>query len=217
MSSSVGNDIAKLNVIDIPRKVHLPKVASVYTPTEPYDDVNEGNFIFEQYGKAVFRNASWNPGARDDIISFDASKDSETFSKLQICDKVPSSVREITGKLITMYWDCFADEGIKRPILGFEFAIDTGRHTPICCKKSRYGPHESKVILKQVKVLLANGWIERCPEGGWGSPIVLAPKPHQEHVTDVDDLIWRMCLSYRGLNKVTKPFEYPIRRCDDAI
>ena len=26
-----------------------------------------------------------------------------------------------------------------------------------------------------------------------------------------------MCVSYRGINKVTKPFEYPIPRCDDAI
>ena len=26
-----------------------------------------------------------------------------------------------------------------------------------------------------------------------------------------------MCASYRGLNKVTKPFEYLIPRCDDAI
>ena len=29
--------------------------------------------------------------------------------------------------------------------------------------------------------------------------------------------IWRMCVSFRGLNKVTKIFEYPIPRCDDAI
>lgn len=59
--------------------------------------------------------------------------------------------------------------------------------------------------------------IERCPVGGWGSPVVLAPKQHQEHVQLVDDLIWRMCVSYGGCNRVTNPFEYPIGRCDDAI
>ena len=55
--------------------------------------------------------------------------------------------------------------------------------------------------------------------GGWGSPIpiILAPKPHQEHIIDVDELIWRLCVSYRGLNRVTNPFEYPIGRCDDSI
>ena len=30
-------------------------------------------------------------------------------------------------------------------------------------------------------------------------------------------IIWRMCVFYYGVNKVTKPFEYPIPRCDDAI
>ena len=61
------------------------------------------------------------------------------------------------------------------------------------------------------------GWITHCTTGGWCSPIVLAPKPHQEHVTNIKDFVWRMCVSYRGLNRVTNPFEYPISRCDVAI
>ena len=46
---------------------------------------------------------------------------------------------------------------------------------------------------------------------------MLAPKPHQEHVSDIEDFVWRMCISYRGLNKITNPFEYPISRCDVVI
>ena len=46
---------------------------------------------------------------------------------------------------------------------------------------------------------------------------MLALKPHQEHVLQIEDFIWRICVSYRGLNKVTNPFEYPIVRCDAAI
>ena len=120
LSSSVNNDIAKINVVDIPWKVHLPKVASMYAPTNSYDNVKDSNFIFKQYGKAVFCSASWNPGVRDDIISFDASKDSDIPSKLYICEKVTPNIKEITKKLMTNYWDYFAEEGIKRPILGFE-------------------------------------------------------------------------------------------------
>jgi hypothetical protein len=45
----------------------------------------------------------------------------------------------------------------------------------------------------------------------------LAPKPHQEDVDDINDFIWRMCVSYRKLNSVTLPFEYPIPRFEDAI
>ena len=92
-----------------------------------------------------------------------------------------------------------------------------GNHLPVCCMKPCYCPHEGRIILKQVKVLLAEGLIEQCATGGWGSPIVLAPKPHQEHVNMVEDLICRLYVSYRGLNRVTNPFEYPIGRYNDDI
>ena len=49
------------------------------------------------------------------------------------------------------------------------------------------------------------------------SMIVLAQKPHQEHITNISDFIWQMCVSYRKLNAVTKPFQFPIPRCDAAI
>ena len=70
--------------------------------------------------------------------------------------------------------------------------------------------------MKQIDDLLCNEWIRECG-GPWGSIIVLAAKPHQEQVTHIDDFVWRMCVSYRGLNAVTLPFAYPIPRCDDAI
>ena len=51
----------------------------------------------------------------------------------------------------------------------------------------------------------------------WGVSIVLATKPHQDHVKDIDNFVWRMCISYRKSNAITKPFEFPILRCNDAI
>jgi hypothetical protein len=47
--------------------------------------------------------------------------------------------------------------------------------------------------------------------------IVLAPKQHQEHVMNIEEFIWRMCVSFRRLNRVTKPFTFPIPCCADAI
>ena len=35
--------------------------------------------------------------------------------------------------------------------------------------------------MEQVQALLNNLWIEKC-EGHWGRSIVLATKPHQEHI-----------------------------------
>ena len=102
-------------------------------------------------------------------------------------------------------------------MIGFEFCLDTGNHTPYCCRKPSYGVNESKIIMSHVTKLLDMGWIKDCDTGGWCSPVVLAPKPHQEHITDIKNFVWRMCISYRGLNKITNPFEYPICRCDVVI
>lgn len=55
-----SNDSTQVNVIDIPRKVWLPKVKSQYKPEAQYSDVDEGHFIFECYGKAVFRSTPSN-------------------------------------------------------------------------------------------------------------------------------------------------------------
>ena len=86
----------------------------------------------------------------------------------------------------------------------------------VCCKKPRYGPYESKIIMEHVKTLLENDRIDRC-KGPCGSIIVLALKPHQGHIKNINNFIWRICVSYRRLNSNIKLFEFPIPRCDDAI
>ena len=53
--------------------------------------------------------------------------------------------------------------------------------------------------------------------GPWGRIIVLASKPHQEHILHIDDFICRMYVSDIKLNGINKTFESPITRCDDAI
>ena len=75
----------------------------------------------------------------------------------------------------------------------------------------------SKVRLKeQIQALDNNKWIRDC-KGPWGSMILLAPKPHQEGVTDINEFVWRLCVSYRGLNAVTESFTFPIPRCASSI
>jgi len=197
--------------------VSRPRIQSEYKPDPTYPDVDEGHFIFEKLGKTVFRTASWKPGERTDIIYFNEATYGKEFSKLKIQDSVPPQAKDIIHQLVREFWDIFAKDGLKRTMLGFEFSIDTGSHTPVKCKKPHYRPNESKVIMETIKTLLSNKFIEECTDGGWLSPIVLAPKPHQEHVTDIEELIWRMCVSFRGLNRVTNPFEFPIGRCDSAI
>ena len=91
-----------------------------------------------------------------------------------------------------------------------------GASHPVCCRKPTYGPHEHSIIIAQVDSLFKNDWIIECGRS-WGSHVVLAVKPHQYHTDDIKKCTWRMCVSYRGLNNVTKVYEYPIPRCDMAI
>ena len=156
--------------------------------------------------------------SRSDLIYFNASiEDNEELNKgFKIGKSATTEQREQVITLVKKYWDCFCKKGAKRTILEYEFGIDTGASQPVAARVKQYGPHESKIMMEQVEGLLANDWIEET-KGAWGSIIVLAPKPHQEHIEDIDEFVWRMCVSYRKLNSVTKPFAYPIPRCDDAI
>jgi hypothetical protein len=61
------------------------------------------------------------------------------------------------------------------------------------------------------------GQIRQIFDGEWLSQALLAPKPHQEHVFNIADYIWRLCVNYIMLNRVTKIISYPIPRCDFAV
>ena len=75
----------------------------------------------------------------------------------------------------------FCDDGFHRPIWGFTFHIDTGRHSLIFCKTPSYGPYESEVMQKMVERLDENSVVEEdnVPRG---ELVVLSAKPHQENV-----------------------------------
>jgi hypothetical protein len=118
-------------------------------------------------------------------------------------------------RIIKEFWDVFDPDGLKTPIRGYQFHIDTGNSVPVCCKTPRYGPHEARVINELVQGLQANGVVED-DDGPWGSMVVLAAKPNQGH-KHWTDYVWRLCVSYRKLNTITRPFVFPSQRCDDAV
>ena len=206
-------------MIEVPPKMWRPKQMNKYEPPEYATDISEGVFDFANYGNTVFRPSDkpWDKGIREDQIIFnDKEHRKELLLHIKIGNTVTTHTANTITDLIIKYWDCFCEEGARRTIFDYEFAIDTGNSKPVCCRKQPYGPHESQIIMKHIHALLANDWIEQCG-GPWGSRIVLAAKPHQEHVDDIKEFVWRMCVSYRKLNSVTKPFEFPIPRCDDTI
>ena len=204
-------------MIEVPPKIWRPKPKSNYVPVDLTNDIDDDLFLFPRYGAALLKRREPFEITRDDIYMFDMERDlAELDAGFKIGDDVDDDITEQVRDIIMRRWDCFYEAGARHPILGFEFSIDTGGATPTCCAKPHYGPHESKIIMTNINSLIFNDWIEECG-GPWGSLIVLAPKPHQEHIDDIHDFIWRMCVSYRKLNTVTLPFEYPIPRCDDAL
>ena len=70
---------------------------------------------------------------------------------------------------------------------------------------------------KCIAALEKLGHISQTHTGGWLFKVLLAAKPHQEHVTNIADFVWRFCVNFIPLNAVTKVIAYPIPRCDSAV
>ena len=66
-----------------------------------------------------------------------------------------------------------------------------------------------------VESLNENSVVEE-DDGPWGALVVLAAKPHQENVP-WHKYQWGMCVSCHKLNQFTRPFTFPIPRCDDSL
>lgn len=120
----------------MPPKIWRPKQENKFTPDESshYLDIDEECFVFRKLGKcAIKRQEAWADIPREDIIKFDPL----TFSKelvdnFKIGETVQNDIRNQILDIIKKYWDSFASEGARRPIIGYEFAINTGSHTPVC-------------------------------------------------------------------------------------
>ena len=164
---------------------------SRYTTPDYDNGVLDDLLDYSQYGKCMYKSeVTWESGpARVDRILFNESDHLQELQKdLRFGTAVDSSTQLAVTDIIKKYWDCFIKEGAKRTILGYEFGIDTTGAKPVCYRKPSYGPYESKVIMKEIEDLLHNRWIEECG-GPWGSMIVLAQKPHQEHITNIEDFV----------------------------
>ena len=205
-------------MITVPAKVWRPKPKDRFLDIDYATEYDDSVFIFEKYGRAITTlPMAINVATRQDIRMWNSNHDDEEFTKnFNIGSSVNPTTTQQLQHIVQKYWDCFYADGVKFPVLHFEFTVDTGTSKPVCCPQPRYGIFERVIMQEQLDTLIHNDWIEPA-SGPWGSMIVLAPKPHQDEVTNISDFVWRMCISYRKLNAITLPFEYPIPRCDDAI
>ena len=202
--------------IEAERKVWRSSLPSCYIEPDDCPDVLDGmEVIFKEHGKSLRRQTTPIP-ARNDILYFDEAKHQKELDDNIRWRDCPTEHQPEFLSMIKRHWDVFAEEGLRRPILGFECRVDTGDVKPVCCKPPRYGPHEAKIMTDLVDKLRDNGLVED-DDGPWGALIVLATKAQHEANVPWHAYDWRLCVSYRKLNQVTRPFTFPIPRCDDAV
>ena len=197
------------------RRIWRPQVTSQYKEPDCIPDpMGELEVLYGDHGKPLWANKQELP-PRDDLISFDDQRHQEELQKNLQWKDCPEKYRTEIKSIILDFWDVFAEEGVRNPIRGAYFHVDTGEVAPVCVKPPRYGPHETRVINDLIEKLEKNGIIED-DDGPWGAPIVLAAKANQEHL-HWSQYVWRLCVSYRKLNAVVRPFTFPVTRCDDAV
>ena len=120
----------------MPPTIWRPKVISKYTTPEYSDDGLYDILNYSQYGKCVYQSKlRWDTGnERSYRIYYNATThtmDSNTY--LRLGKSLESDYQVTIRNLIIKYCDCFAKEGAKRLILGYEFRIDTSGAKPECC------------------------------------------------------------------------------------
>lgn len=133
--------------------------------------------------------------------------------KLDDAEPAAESRNDRLQSLLAEYQDVF-----QSPSLTGTGASSLGDLTPECIPiipgsvphnrpPFRLSPKEKAEIESQVREALANGWIEQS-SSAYGAPVLFVPKP---------DGSLRMCIDYRGLNKLTVKNKFPMPRIDDLI
>ncbi len=119
--------------------------------------------------------------------------------------------------LVKKYWPVFDKNGVFVPVKHYECVINTGDSPPITIKKILYGPKKTPIMRRAITALKKVSQIHQITNSCWLFKALLTPKPHQEHVQNIDDFVWRFCINHIPLNSVTRIIPYPIPRCDSAI
>ena len=116
---------------------------------------------------------------------------------------------KVLNDLLEEYKDLFPDSipGLP-PDRGISLSIPLiDGAQPVNRPAFRYSPAERQEIEEQVRYLLSRGLItERTSP--FGAPVLFVPNPNGT---------LRVCIDYRGLNKLTRKNQFPIPRVDDLI
>ena len=63
------------------------------------------------------------------------------MENLKVGSNVLTVYQDKVKEIIMKFWDFFCVKGTRRPILDYEFSINTGASPPVCCRRPAYGPY----------------------------------------------------------------------------
>ena len=112
-----------------------PKPETKYIPIDYNNNIEERVFNYSHHGNTVYcPKEKWSNKPRDDVISFNSVADMEDLmTNLKIRTNIKREYKDSIIDIIKKYWDCFCAKGACRPILDYEFIIDTCASKPVCC------------------------------------------------------------------------------------
>ena len=131
-------------VIEVPPKIWRSKLQNKYTPPYYVIGIDDGVFDFDFCSKTYFcPKQIWKKRQRNNLIPFTKYLHQKELQKnLRVRPDLDSQTCAIVTNIIIKHWGCFCKEGHWRPILEYEFSIDTGTATSVFCHKPQYGPYE---------------------------------------------------------------------------
>lgn len=207
-----------------PKPKRRKRASNVFIDDRGFPDQSDefDTILHNVSGGPILRKRKHPAPALDDIDPAFASQYVEAQHGAKLRKELDLShldptIREQVYALVQKYWSVFDDKGQHVPVKDYECVIDTGNAKPIAMKKIHYGPRETPIMRKCISALLELGHIRQIHDGQWLFKALLAPKPHQESITNIDDFVWRFCVNYIPLNQITRVVAYPIPRCDAAV
>jgi hypothetical protein len=130
---------------------------------------------------------------------------------------IPPTLQEKLDSIISDHWLVFDKKGVLIPVKNYECVIDTSTEWPIAVKKILYGKRKTMIMQKCITALAKVGHIQQSMDWSWLFKALLAPKPHQEHIKNIDDFVCCFCVNYIPLNSVTCIVAYPILQWKSAV
>jgi hypothetical protein len=105
-------------------------------------------------------------------VQYDEAKHGAYLRETLHLDHLPLDRQTQVTNLVKKFWGVFRPEGMSIPVLDYECNIDTGTAAPVRCKRTNYGPQESKIMQpmidkleqldKSTKFLKVNGSVHVC-------------------------------------------------------